>query len=456
LRLVINRFRLRGAYQRIATVIRLFLCGEFREIARRVLGASNDQTLNYRALIDQEQHIPMVNWSSMRPIQVLFISHSLHMEGAPTSLFELVQGLVKTKLVTATVLAPADGSLRTEYENIGVPVLLWAPSDSARLTRKGYSKAQMDLAGKIRETAADLVFVNTLAGFPAINAAHAVGVPSIWNIRESEPWHVYYSYLSQTVLQEALCAFGRASQFVFVAEATRSVWASMTQGRDHVIHNVLDRQRLAKMESGARPRDEVRRQLGVEQKEKLILCLGTICNRKGQADLIQAFARIPKIFSNQVHIVLKGSMATAYEPEIKRAVAELEADEKVRIHILTEDTAVVEIYQAADIFVCASYVESYPRVILEAMHFSLPIITTDVYGIKEQIKSGVNALSFQPGDICKLERHLSLLVGDDDLCVELGNAARYASDSGPTFCDLVKGYAEIMKIGQIDNRLYTR
>ncbi len=66
-------------------------------------------------------------------------------------------------------------------------------------------------------------------------------------------------------------------------------------------------------------------------------------------------------------------------------------------------------WQAADVFCCTSRVESYPLVILEAMAAGLPIITTPVFGIAEQVRPRVNALIYQPGDIPGLARHLSLL-----------------------------------------------
>ena len=55
----------------------------------------------------------------------------------------------------------------------------------------------------------------------------------------------------------------------------------------------------------------------------------------------------------------------------------------------TGDTAAY--WQAADVFCCTSRVESYPLVILEAMAAGLPIVTTPVHGIAEQVRPGVNA-----------------------------------------------------------------
>ena len=58
--------------------------------------------------------------------------------------------------------------------------------------------------------------------------------------------------------------------------------------------------------------------------------------------------------------------------------------------ILPETAEPGRFYQAADVFVCTSRVESFPRVTLEAMAHGLPIVTTPVFGIREQVRPGTS------------------------------------------------------------------
>ncbi len=46
------------------------------------------------------------------------------------------------------------------------------------------------------------------------------------------------------------------------------------------------------------------------------------------------------------------------------------------------------------------------------MACNLPIITTPVFGIAEQIRPGINALTYQPGDVSTLIQHLDRLTKD--------------------------------------------
>ncbi len=50
-------------------------------------------------------------------------------------------------------------------------------------------------------------------------------------------------------------------------------------------------------------------------------------------------------------------------------------------------------YQMADIFVLTSLFEGTPNVVLEAMAHHLPVIATEVNGVKEIIESGKNGYS---------------------------------------------------------------
>ena len=61
--------------------------------------------------------------------------------------------------------------------------------------------------------------------------------------------------------------------------------------------------------------------------------------------------------------------------------------------------------------------ESFPRVVLEAMAYELPIVTTPVYGIAEQVREGVNAMFYSPGLRCGgvLAARCRTIVADDDV-----------------------------------------
>ena len=57
------------------------------------------------------------------------------------------------------------------------------------------------------------------------------------------------------------------------------------------------------------------------------------------------------------------------------------------------------------------------------MHHSLPILTTPVFGVPEQVIENTNALFFNPGDILDLRDKLSIVLADKKLRDSLAHAS---------------------------------
>lgn len=67
-----------------------------------------------------------------------------------------------------------------------------------------------------------------------------------------------------------------------------------------------------------------------------------------------------------------------------------------------------------DVFVLPSlFGEGLPMVVLEAMANAVPVVASDVEGIPEAVRDGVDGLIFQPGDAIDLATKLGSLVGND-------------------------------------------
>jgi glycosyltransferase involved in cell wall biosynthesis len=77
-----------------------------------------------------------------------------------------------------------------------------------------------------------------------------------------------------------------------------------------------------------------------------------------------------------------------------------------------------------DIFLLSSILEGQPLVVVEAMAYGCPIVTTNVGGIPELIQDGVNGLLCLPENPECLAQKLDTLIEDPELRKKLGNAAR--------------------------------
>lgn len=376
------------------------------------------------------------------PIKVIVFSHNLSFEGASISLKELVLGLVHCGALSAEIVAFKDGPLRTEYESCGVPVRVLAGILRKVSTLKRLSNEVELLASLIRESGADLVFVNTLLNFPAILAAERAGTPSVWNPRESEPWDSYFRFLPNPVAQQAIASIGLPKKVVFVAQATRNVWKTFdVEDCFEVIHNGINLNRFPRRNDLA-DRTHSRLQLGLSDDTVAILCVGTLCERKGQMDLVEAFEALPAVISTKVQILLVGDSSGKYAQVIKGKCRSLRQNS---IRVIQPTDSIARFYAAADVFVLSSRVESFPRVVLEAMAFGLPIITTPVFGVLEQVVEGENACFYSPGDSSMLAQQMEELVSDRDLRSRMAESSLQRISQLTTFDEMVMAYADVCR-----------
>jgi glycosyltransferase involved in cell wall biosynthesis len=84
-----------------------------------------------------------------------------------------------------------------------------------------------------------------------------------------------------------------------------------------------------------------------------------------------------------------------------------------------------------DIFLLSSVLEGQPLVIVEAMAYGCPIVSTDVGGIPELITDGVNGLLCPPEDPQCLAEKIKLIIDDPVRRECLGRAARSFYESSP-------------------------
>jgi len=102
---------------------------------------------------------------------------------------------------------------------------------------------------------------------------------------------------------------------------------------------------------------------------------------------------------------------------------QIESSGATNLRLVEEREDVYDFYRLSDIFVCASFEESFPRVILEAMAFKLGIVSTNVFGIPDMVSDGGEALLVPAGDACSLAERILRLVQEPQKRKQLGDRA---------------------------------
>lgn len=389
---------------------------------------------------------------TLKPIRVLMCAFNLNWEGAPYSQFEMTVRLKETGTVEPLVYCPQDGPLRAAYEDAGIHVEVVDHPLLGVHSLPEYQQAIEGFAGRIKEWNVELVYANTMQTFYAIDAARRLGLPSIWNPRESEPWQSYFDFLGSEISARALECFYYPYKVVFVSNASRESCAVLNAHNNFItIHNGLDREKfMATLRNW--PRELARTQLGLEKNELMILIVGTVCDRKGQIDLIEAIGHLNELAAQKIRCFIVGDRPSDYSKRLKAAHQALPASKRSTIDIIPETSNVALYYSAADVFVCTSRIESFPRVILEAMAAGLPIVTTPVYGIVEQVQENINALFYQPGDALGLAERLANLLDHPRLRHRLAESSRHVLDTLNDYEMMVSAYAEVFREAWLSGR----
>jgi len=418
-----------------------------REVAnlRRLYRDWREPWFNSNLSLDDERFQPQARRAGLktnRAVRTILVSHNLNPEGAPGVLMDLALGLKAAGVIDPLILSPREGPLRAAYEAAGIEVRLFTPPSH----EDGAFEEGLDrLTALFAASDCEVVVVNTLHMFACVNAAHIAGLTSIWCQHESEPWETYFNFLAPRVRSYAYAAFAQAYRVTYVADATRRAWSGVqTRYTAQTIRHGIPPTRLHD-ELERWPPEAARAAVGASSDEVVLLVGGTICRRKGQLDLIQALAEL-RATNRRCRVFLAGAFAERdYLEEIEMAIASIPVSARVRVEILGPVDDMPLYYAAADIVVCTSRIESAPRVLVEAMAFSKPIVTTPVFGIPEMVDQGVNALFYEVGDTGGLAERLSDLIENDDRRRAMGKAGREVLESRPGYADMLQSYSEIIR-----------
>ena len=136
--------------------------------------------------------------------------------------------------------------------------------------------------------------------------------------------------------------------------------------------------------------------------------------RKGTEVLLDAL-KILKDNNVQVKLRAVGPFETPeYEKEIMDHVDRLDIADM--IHWTGFQTDVNQQLDLMDVFVLPSlYGEGLPMVVLEAMANAVPVVASNVEGIPEAVRDGIDGLIFEPSNAIDLAEKLTSLAGDDSL-----------------------------------------
>lgn len=346
-------------------------------------------------------------------LRLLLLTHNLNREGAPLFLLEYATWMIRTAGFEVSVLSAEDGPLRADFAQLGAPVSIVDAAALQQAQDIGTFNRQLTALGEnIRWADIDLVVANTLFSFWGVLLARQAGRPSLFYIHESTSvFRCFEPRLALALHPLVHTALSEATRTLFLCAASRAYHADDDRGNFRLVPAWIQLTEIAAYRR-AHDRAMLRHRHGFADDEIIIANIGTVCARKGQ----HVFLRAAELFNRQhrrglrVRFVMIGARPGLYLDLLQRDLARLGL---ANVTVVPETPAVYEFFAAADMFVCTSYEESFPRVIMEAMAFRVPIVSTDVQGIADLIGQRQDGYLVKSGDAEGLARMMEVCLAKE-------------------------------------------
>lgn len=214
----------------------------------------------------------------------------------------------------------------------------------------------------------------------------------------------------------------------------KSWQAFVPAGKRHLIYNATTLDAETHEDAS---RQATRARLDIAPDEQMAISVGTLCERKSQVDFARAAAAAP----GRIRPVFVGKAEAGYRKKVEAALGE--ALPRAIFTGPVPDAA--GMIAAADVLVCSSRSEAFPRTLLEAAALGTPIIATSLAGTMERLAHEESALLYPPGDVASLSRLLEHLAADRTLGARLAATAQARLTQAWTHQDMIAAYADMVR-----------
>ncbi len=194
-------------------------------------------------------------------------------------------------------------------------------------------------------------------------------------------------------------------------------------------------------QNATKKRQTIRKRLGLEDDDCVIITVGRLIHLKGYDTFISALSRFPKENTN-VKFVIVG------EGTYRKKIEELLRDNKLSATFCgsLDRKEMIDAMTASDIFVIPSYREAWGLVVNEAALAGLPIISSEIVGAsKDLIVNNLNGYTYSPHDSSELYAHLNKLVLDKNLREKMGDESKKIIENWRVKSSALEGYKKALE-----------
>jgi glycosyltransferase involved in cell wall biosynthesis len=360
-------------------------------------------------------------------MKILFYNHTGQVSGAERVLLMILARLDHRRF-DPVVICPEEGPLLSMATSLGVPVQSLPGLDARftwradRLLRylRSFFQVIRQLRRKVIHIKPDLIHANSIrAGLVATAATLGLETRVVWHLHDILPRHP----LSTGVRVLAfLCA---RTRMIAVSRAVAENFGGARAGLKNRITVILNAIDLERFQSNQIGRQQVLDELNLGERHPVIGIVGQLTPRKGQLELVRAFAKVLEESPKAVLLVAGAPLFNRdheYEQLLRDTSRKLGISEQVRLLGARDDVGAV--MQALDLLVVNSAAEPFGLVALEGMASGTPVLAPALDGFMEMIEHGVDGWLVTPGNEAELVAAILELSRASELCARLAQAGK--------------------------------
>jgi glycosyltransferase involved in cell wall biosynthesis len=170
----------------------------------------------------------------------------------------------------------------------------------------------------------------------------------------------------------------------------------------------------------------LRRELGLQDDDKVIGFIGRLVREKGVEELFEAMGQVIREIPEAKLLVVGDTLASDRDRRTTERLQELikrnNLEDVIKFTGFRED--IPELLTIMDLFVLPSHREGMPRSILEAMAAGKPVVATNIRGCREEVVHGETGYLVRVNDPCKLANAIIEIMSDKILAEQMGKAGR--------------------------------
>lgn len=270
------------------------------------------------------------------------------------------------------------------------------------------------LVDYVKKNKIDLIHENTSACYIGFFVAQYLKKPHVWHIREFLEEDFDASFWWKRL---SLSCINRSNAVITVSDAITRKYAGLIKNNlIHRIYNGIDIDYFYQKKS-----------LKILNSTSNILCVGRVCEGKGQADVIKALAILKEKYNLTPQLYIAGIYTDEYKDSI--LIPANKCNIGCNIHFMGQVNDIKNLYKKMGILCMSSHKEAFGRATIEAMLSGLLVVGANSGGTAEIIKSKKTGYLYEAGNAEELANRLAYIFQNLDEAFDIAlNGQKYAKE----------------------------